>query len=83
MASGQFLTLQLSALYAVQQLSFGSTKIRHNGPIDDILIANNIASSADGLETESYGYKWTWKDEATKQHEKPSTVRFWMFNVCY
>ena len=32
--------------------------------IDDILIANNIANSANGEKTESYNYIWTWQDAA-------------------
>jgi len=53
-----------SALNAVQQLSFGSRRVRHAGSIDDILIANNIANSANGERTESYNYMWSWKDKA-------------------
>jgi hypothetical protein len=32
--------------------------------IDDILIANNIANSANGEKTESYNYWWSWQDAA-------------------
>lgn len=32
--------------------------------IDDILIANNIANSANGEKTESYHYWWSWQDAA-------------------
>lgn len=53
-----------SALQAVQQLSFGSLKVRHVGGIDDILIANNIAKSANGQRTESYNFMWSWEDLA-------------------
>ena len=53
-----------SALQAVQQLSYGSTKVRHVGKIDDIMIANNIANSANGEKTESYNYWWSWQDTA-------------------
>ena len=53
-----------SALLAVQHLSFGSTKVRHMDAIDDIAIANNIASSANGEKTESYNYWWSWQDAA-------------------
>jgi hypothetical protein len=53
-----------SALHAVQQLSYGSTKVRHIDAIDDILIANNIANSANGEKTESYNYWWSWQDSA-------------------
>ena len=53
-----------SALLAVQHLSFGSTKVRHMDAIDDILIANNIANSANGEKTESYNYWWSWQDAA-------------------
>jgi hypothetical protein len=55
-----------SALQAVQLLSYGSTKVRHVDSIDDILIANNIANSADGNKTESYNYWWSWQDKAVE-----------------
>ena len=55
-----------NALQAVQQLSYGSVKVRHAGFIDDILIANNIASSADGERTESYNFLWSWEDKANE-----------------
>lgn len=58
-----------SALYAVQELSFGSTRVRHVNDIDDILIANNIANNADGNVSESYGYVWFWDDEDMKARE--------------
>jgi hypothetical protein len=32
--------------------------------IDDIMIANNIANSANGDQTESYNYWWSWQDAA-------------------
>jgi hypothetical protein len=47
-----------SALQAVQQLSYGSTKVCHVDGIDEILIANNIASSANGQKIESYNFWW-------------------------
>uniref|UniRef100_A0A7S4QZ69 Ataxin-10 domain-containing protein n=2 Tax=Ditylum brightwellii TaxID=49249 RepID=A0A7S4QZ69_9STRA len=56
-----------SALHAVQQLSFGSTKVRHMDTIDDIAIANNIANCASGEDAESYNYWWSWQDSA---HER-------------
>lgn len=52
------------ALIATQQLSFRSTKVRHLDAIDDVLIANNIANSANGEKTESYNFWWTWQDNA-------------------
>jgi hypothetical protein len=55
-----------TALQAVQQLSYGSAKVRHIDPIDDILIANNIANSADGETTESYNFMWSWEDKASE-----------------
>jgi hypothetical protein len=55
-----------SALQAVQQLSYGSVKVRHIDPIDDILIANNIAKSANGETTESYNFWWSWEDTASE-----------------
>ena len=58
------LTYYLLALLAVQELSFGSTKVRHADAIDDILIANNIANSANGEKVESYNYWWVWQDKA-------------------
>jgi len=57
-------TVYPNALLAVQDLSFGSTKVRHIDAIDDILIANNIANSANGEKTESYNYMWNWQDTA-------------------
>ena len=55
-----------SALHAVQELSYGSTKARHSGDVDDIQIANNIANSANGEKTESYSHLWSWKDAAVE-----------------
>jgi len=55
-----------NALLAAQDLSFGSTKVRHMEAIDDILIANNIGSSASGDKTESYNYWWSWQDSASQ-----------------
>lgn len=52
------------ALFAVQELSFGSSRVRHMDAIDDIMIANNIANSANGDKTESYNYWWSWQDAA-------------------
>jgi hypothetical protein len=51
-----------SALLAVHELSFASSKVRHIDSIDDILIANNLANSANGEKTESYNYMWSWQD---------------------
>ena len=53
-----------TALLAAQQMSYGSTKVRHLGAIDDILIANNIAKSANGEKVEAYNYWWRWQDDA-------------------
>jgi hypothetical protein len=53
-----------SALQAAQDLSFGSTKVRHMDGIDDVLIANNIVHSAMGEKTESYNFMWSWQDKA-------------------
>lgn len=53
-----------SALVAVHELSFASSKVRHINSIDDILIANNLAKSANGEKTESYNYMWSWQDAA-------------------
>jgi hypothetical protein len=51
-----------NALAATKDLSFNSTKVRHLDRIDDILIANNIAQSANGDKTESYNFIWSWHD---------------------
>jgi len=53
-----------NALVAAQKFSFGSSKVRHMDAIDVILIANNIANSANGEKRESYRYWWSWKDTA-------------------
>ena len=53
-----------NVLLATQDLSFGSTKVRHMDAIDDILIANNIANSTNGEKTESYNFLWMWQDAA-------------------
>jgi hypothetical protein len=53
-----------SALIAVHELSFASSKVRHIDSIDDILIANNLVNSANGKKTESYNYMWSWQDNA-------------------
>mmetsp|Transcript_28175 Transcript_28175/g.51005 ORF Transcript_28175/g.51005 Transcript_28175/m.51005 type:complete len:797 (-) Transcript_28175:47-2437(-) len=63
--NGAAVSVYPNALIAVQQLSFGSTKVRHVDAIDDIQIANNIANSANGEKTESYNYWWTWQDSAS------------------
>lgn len=55
-----------SVLCAVEELSFGSLRVRHVDPIDDILIANNIANSANGEKTESYNCLWSWQDTASE-----------------
>lgn len=63
------------ALVAVQSLSFGSTKVRHLDAIDDVLIANNIANSANGEKTtESYNYWWAWQD-ADDIHQRFARLR--------
>ena len=75
-----------SAMHAVQQLSYGSTKVRHIDAIDDILIANNIASSANGEKIESYNYWWSWQDKALKiqknleHHSSVQTSRVSLFS---
>lgn len=55
-----------NALQAVQQLSFGSIKVRHSSAIDDIAIANNISNSALGEKTESYNFMWVWEENANE-----------------
>ena len=64
-----------TALIAVQSLSFGSTKVRHLDAIDDVLIANNIAHSANGEKVESYDYWWSWQDTAKEIQKKLSSQR--------
>jgi len=53
-----------NALVAVQQLSYGSIKVRHSSSesIDDIGIANNIAHSANNENPGCYNFLWTWED---------------------
>lgn len=55
-----------SALQAAQQLSFGSSKVRHEDGIDDVMIANNLAKTAKGERTEAYGFIWSWEDTASE-----------------
>jgi hypothetical protein len=64
-----------TALIAVQHFSFGSTKVRHLDAIDDVLIANNIANSANGEKVESYDYWWSWQDSAGDIQKKLSSQR--------
>jgi hypothetical protein len=64
-----------SALAAVHDLSFNSAKVRHLDKIDDILIANNIAQSANGNKAESYNFIWTWQDEVAGNESKLDPVR--------
>eukprot|EP00934_Nitzschia_sp_Nitz4_P005873 Nitzschia sp. Nitz4//scaffold30_size153850//84539//87009//NITZ4_002782-RA/size153850-augustus-gene-0.60-mRNA-1//1//CDS//3329547276//5863//frame0 len=59
-------SLFANALQAVQQLSFGSIKVRHVDDIDDIKIANMIADSANGEKTQSYNFLWAWEDKASE-----------------
>lgn len=61
-----YVSVFANALQAVQQLSYGSIKVRHAGLIDDIMIANNIVSSACGEKTESYNFLWIWEDKASE-----------------
>lgn len=64
-----------SALMAAQEFSFGSTKVRHAGPIDVVQIANNIANSANGQKTQSYSFVWNWKQhDTTTAHQRGSVV---------
>jgi hypothetical protein len=65
----------LTALIAVQHLSFGSTKVRHLDAIDDVLIANNIANSANGEKVESYDYWWSWQNSSGDIRKKLSNQR--------
>lgn len=51
-----------SALDAVKELSYGSKIFSHNGDIDDIKIANDIAKCANGEKTKAYGFRWEWQD---------------------
>lgn len=57
-----------NALIAVQQLSYGSIKIRHSlsGSIDDVAIANEIARCCTSNEIQGgcYNFLWTWEDDA-------------------
>jgi hypothetical protein len=55
-----------NVVQAAEAFSFNSTEIRHLGEIDDILVANNIAHSANGEKTESYNYMWSWQDTASE-----------------
>lgn len=64
-----------SALHAVQQLSFGSTKVLHVDAIDEIVIANNIAKFANGEQSESYNYCWSWEEDAFKPQKTVSRQR--------
>ncbi|GAX26806.1 hypothetical protein FisN_9Lh075 [Fistulifera solaris] len=59
-----------SALQAAQEFSFGSTKVRHVGQIDVVLIANNIANSANGQKTQSYSFVWNWQEEIVHNPNK-------------
>ncbi|GAX20363.1 hypothetical protein FisN_9Hh075 [Fistulifera solaris] len=59
-----------SALLAAQEFSFGSTKVRHVGQIDVVLIANNIANSANGQKTQSYSFVWNWQEAIDQNHNK-------------
>ena len=63
------------ALVAVQELSFGSSRVRHMDAIDDIMIANNIANSANGDKTESYHYWWSWEDAASEIQRNLERIR--------
>mmetsp|Transcript_33082 Transcript_33082/g.76239 ORF Transcript_33082/g.76239 Transcript_33082/m.76239 type:complete len:113 (+) Transcript_33082:2734-3072(+) len=57
------------ALHAVQDLSFGSKEFQHTVPIDDILIANNIACSANGEMIQSYNFVWSWENTGQSIHK--------------
>jgi hypothetical protein len=64
-----FSTHAHTALLAVQELSFGSSRVRHMDAIDDIMVANNISNSANGDKTESYNYAWSWQDQADENQK--------------
>ena len=53
-----------NALIAVQQLSYGSIKVRRSPSesIDDIAIANDIACSANNDSSGCYNFLWAWED---------------------
>jgi phosphosulfolactate phosphohydrolase-like enzyme len=49
--------------------------VRHLDAIDDVLIANNIAHSANGEKVEGYDYWWSWQDTAREIQTKLSSQR--------
>lgn len=69
-----------NALVAIQQLSYGSIKVRRSfsESIDDVAIANAIACSA-RQETLGgcYNFLWAWKDDKLKKdcsYGKPKSL---------
>jgi hypothetical protein len=64
-----------SALLAVHELSFASTKVRHLDAVDDVFIANDIAKCANGEKTESYSFLWSWQDTAEEINRKFEKAR--------
>jgi len=66
-----------NVLLAVQQLSYGSIKVRRNNhqrsssePIDDIAIANKIVYCANNQMEVCYNFMWAWEDFKIKDtHE--------------
>ena len=67
--------MQLSskALDAVQYFSFGSDNTTELGDFDDVEIANNIVTYANG-DDEYLGFKWTWEDGEIQDQELRSKL---------
>jgi hypothetical protein len=57
-----------NAIVTVQEIVLKSVKNRKEAPadVDDIAIANTIASCADGDMAEAYGFIWAWEDNAPR-----------------
>ena len=67
-----------NALIAVQQLSYGSLKVRHSssGTIDDIAIANTIARCANNETTrDSFNFLWAWEDSHPTKSSGESIIK--------
>jgi hypothetical protein len=77
-----------NVLQAVQELSLynSNPKVRNIEAIDEIKIANQVASCANGERLESFGYLWAWKEglsQGGRVHDYQASDQYVTSNVFY